>query len=285
MSKVVLGKGLEALIPGEGSTSGSDKRYRLIALERIAPNPLQPRREFDEDSLRELAASVKRNGLMQPLLVRQDGSTFTILAGERRFRAARLAELTEVPAVVMGEVDDARMLELALVENLQREDLNPIEAAEAYRTLMERCEYTQAQLAERVGKSRTAVANQLRLLGLPESIKQMLRAGDLSEGHGRAILGLAGEGEMLRLAEQIRQNALTVRDVEQRTSRVKRKRLLPKRKIPALAEAESRLKQIYGTSVKIHRGLKRGRIEIEFYSDDDLDRLLELLGSVSGRMV
>ena len=285
MSKVVLGKGLEALIPGDRGASGSDKRFRLIPLERVAPNPLQPRRDFDESALRELADSVKRNGVMQPLVVRQDGSSFTIIAGERRFRAARLAELAQVPAVVMDDVDDSRMLELALVENLQREDLNPIEAAEAYRTLMERCSYTQGQLAERVGRSRAAVANMLRLLGLPDRIKQMLRAGQLTEGHGRAILALDSEAAMLSLAEQIVRESLSVRDVEEHASRVKRKRLLPKRKVPALAEAENRLKQIYGTSVKIRRGLKRGRIEIEFYSDEDLDRLLDLLGSVPSRIV
>ena len=188
MSKIVLGKGLQALIPGEETEHVDDRQVRHIELDRLKPNPFQPRRQFDQDQLSDLAASLRRNGVMQPLLVRQDGSTFTIIAGERRFRAARLAGLEQVPALVLEDVDDARMLELALVENLQREDLNPLETAEAYRTLLEKCGLTQSQLAGRVGKSRVAVTNRLRLLSLPDSIKDMIRSNRLTEGHARAVL-------------------------------------------------------------------------------------------------
>ncbi len=276
MSKVVLGKGLGALIPSEETAASDDKKLRMIPLDSIAPNPLQPRRDFDEDALRDLAASFERNGIMQPLVVKEEGGGYTIVAGERRYRAARLVGMDEVPAVTMTDLDDARMLELALVENLQREDLNPIEVAEAYRGLIDKCELTQGQLAERVGKSRAAVANLLRLLTLPESVKKMVRSGNLGEGHARAILALPSEEEMLRMAESIVEGSLSVRETENRTVKARKRRLVPKRKLPALAEAETKLKQTLGTSVKIVRGLKRGRIEVEFYSDDDLERLLDL---------
>lgn len=276
MSKIVLGKGLEALIPSDTLPADNKHNFRMLALERLVPNPMQPRRSFSDKGLEELAGSIKSNGLIQPLIVKRSGSSFTIIAGERRFRAARLAELREVPVIVMEEVDDARMLELALVENLQREDLNSLEVAEAYRMLIDRCGLTQNQLSERVGKSRTAVANLLRLLALPESIKLMIRDGRLSEGHGRAILSIESEAEMLKLAGQIVDESLSVRLIEKEVSRKKRGKRLPRRKSPEISEVESWLKQLLGTSVKIVPGLKRGRIEIEYYTEDDLGRLVDL---------
>lgn len=282
MSKVALGKGLEALFPVEGKVTGEGIKYKTVSLDRLAPNPLQPRRAFKENRLKELAESLKRNGIMQPLLVRPEGTGYTIIAGERRFRAARIAGMTEVPVVLVDDIDDTRMLELALVENLQREDLNPIEAAEAYRVLIEKCGLTQGQLAVRVGKSRTAVTNLLRLLTLPDDIKIMIGDGRLAEGHARALLSFDDETERLHLAEKIISESMSVRDVETRAGRAKKRRLVPKRKSTALTEAESFLRQLLGTSVKIHRGLKRGRIEIEYYSDDDLNRLLELFRKITG---
>ncbi len=276
MSKVVLGRGIEALIPTEGKPSHEEGNYRLVPPDLIAPNPLQPRHDFNEDSLQKLADSLKRNGMIQPLVVKQSDSGFTIIAGERRLRAARIAGLKEVPVVLMDEVDEPRMLELALVENLQREDLNPLEAAEGYRTLIERCNLTQNELAVRVGKSRTAVANILRLLGLPEPIKQMIREGKLSEGHARAILAAGTEEQMLALAQRALRDALSVRDVEREAGRGKRKLRAHRRMSPALSDVETFLKQLLGTSVTIHPGAKKGRIEIEYYGDQDLDRLLEL---------
>lgn len=280
MSKVVLGKGLDALIPVEAADRRSENRYRMVPLDRIAPNPMQPRHNFDEDSLAQLAESFKTNGIIQPLIVRQDGSEYIIIAGERRFRAARLAGFGEVPVILSDEVDGDRMLQLALVENLQREDLNPIETAEAYRALSLRTGMTQSELAAVVGKSRAAVANSMRLLSLPQSIQNMLRQGKLSEGHGRAILSLSTEAQMLQLARRIETESLSVRAVEGKTAAKKKRRLIPRRKLPALAEVESFLKRLLGTSVRIHPGLKRGRIEIEYYSDDDLDRLVELFRKI-----
>jgi ParB family chromosome partitioning protein len=201
---------------------------------------------------------------------------FTIIAGERRFRAARLAGLAEVPVVLLDAGDDHHLLELALVENLQRQDLNPLEAAQAYYTLIDRCHLTQAQLAERVGKSRAAVANAMRLLSLPEAIKQMIREGKLTEGHARAILVLDDEAAQLQMAARIVDDALSVRQAEQVTRRPRGRRLIPKRKLPVIAEAENELRQSLGTAVRIHHSLKGGRIEIEYYSDNDLTRLLEL---------
>ncbi|UCG62375.1 MAG: ParB/RepB/Spo0J family partition protein [Candidatus Zixiibacteriota bacterium] len=279
MSKIVLGKGLGALIPGDDKAAAEARKYKSVPLDRIGPNPMQPRRDFDEESLRELAESFKANGVMQPLIVRFNGGGYTIIAGERRFRAARMAGLTEVPVMVAGEVSDAQMLELALVENLQREDLNPIEMAEAYRRLVEECGLTQNDLAGKVGKSRAAVANVLRLNGLPDAVKTMIREGKLSEGHARAILAVDSAEQMIQLAERIIADTLTVREVEGVTRR-RRRRLVPKRKIPALMEIENLLKQLLGTSVKISPGLKRGKIEIEYYGDEDLERIMDLFRKI-----
>jgi len=279
MSKLVLGKGLGALIPGDDKAATEGRRYRTVPLDKIGPNPMQPRRDFDEESLGRLAESFKQNGVMQPLVVRINGGGYTIIAGERRFRAARMAGLNEIPVVVAGEVSDAQMLQLALVENLQREDLNPMEMAEAYRRLVGECGMTQNDLATQVGRSRAAVANVLRLNSLPDRIKLMIRQGKLTEGHARAILALENTEEMIRLAERILADDMTVREVE-KTARRKKRRLVPKRKLPALVEVENYLKRLLGTSVKITPGLKQGKIEVEYYGDEDLERLLELFRKI-----
>jgi ParB family chromosome partitioning protein len=276
MSKHVLGKGLGALIPAEKDSEAHQVHYRVVPLDRIAPNPMQPRQRFDDQKLAELAESVKQNGLVQPLVVKKSGATFTIVAGERRYRAARLAGLAEAPAVIMDDLDDVRMLELALVENIQREDLSPIELAEAYRRLIEQCGLTQAQLAQRVGRSRAAVANHLRLLALPDAIKKMIGEGRLTEGHARAILALETEARQLEMAERIVSDSLSVREVERAKPKRKRRRLVIKRVSPAVSEMESDLKRRLATSVKIVPGLKKGKIEIEYYGEDDLSRLWEL---------
>jgi len=276
MSKVVLGKGLEALIPSDASSGEPAKKLRMVAIDQLAPNPYQPRRSFSDETINELAASIKEHGLIQPLVVRQKGSQLMIVAGERRYRAARQAGLEYLPVVTIDDMDDSRMLEIALIENIQREDLNPLETADAYRTLMERWGLTQNELAARVGKSRAAVANQMRLLTLPDSVKQMIRDGRLTEGHARAMLGMDNEEQMLELARRVADNSLSVRVVEQEVRRARKGRRLPRRKNPEIAEAENYLKQWLATSVKITSGLKRGRIEIEYYSDEDLNRLLEL---------
>ncbi|MCB2230214.1 ParB/RepB/Spo0J family partition protein [bacterium] len=280
MSKQVLGRGLGALIPSQAEPEGESRHFQMISLAEISPNPMQPRQTFDSERLAELANSLKQDGMMQPLVLKKNGSGYHIIAGERRYRAAKLAGLEKVPATVMENVDDTRMLELALIENVQREDLNPIELAEAYRRLIEQCGLTQQQLSERVGKSRTAVTNQLRLLRLPESVARYLRDGRLTEGHARSLLAMDSEEAMLKMADAIVSGELSVRQVEGKVSSGKKRRLIPKRKLPALADAESQLKRLLGTSVKIVPGLKRGRIEIEYYSDDDLNRLLELFARI-----
>lgn len=281
MSKQALGRGLGALIPNQQESDSEERRYRMVPINDIKPNPMQPRREFDLEKLHELAASLKTDGMMQPLVLKKNSSGYAIIAGERRYRAARLAGFDRVPAIVMDTVDDTRMLELALIENIQREDLNPLELASAYRKLIDQCGLTQQDLATRVNKSRTAVTNTLRLLTLPSSIQEMVRHGQLTEGHARAILGLSSENEMIDTARRIIDGGMSVRETEQVTTRTKKRRLVPKRKIPAISEIESYLKQTLGTSVKITPGLKRGRIEIEYYGDDDLERLLELFRKIT----
>jgi ParB family chromosome partitioning protein len=278
-SRVVLGRGLEALIPQKDSKEAPDStkaKFRTVALDKIKPNPMQPRRAFAEEALKELAESFKRDGIMQPLVVTQTGEDYTIIAGERRLRAAKLAGLTELPVVLMEETDDVRRLELALVENIQRENLNPIEVAQAYKTLIDKCGLSQEELSERVNKSRSAVTNNLRLLTLPISIQILVRDAKLTEGHARAILSLETEHEMLDLAEQIIKGSWSVRVAEEK-AKSKKRRLVPKRQNPMLSEFENNLRQILGTSVKITPGLKRGKIEIEYYGNDDLERLVALL--------
>ena len=281
MSKTVLGKGLGALIPADQELSVDEVHYRVIPLDRIVPNPMQPRQQFDDVRLAELAESVRQNGLVQPLVVRKSGSGYTLVAGERRYRAARIAGLEKAPAVIMDDIDDIRMLELALVENIQRQDLNPLELAEAYRRLIEQCGLTQLQLAQRVGCSRAAVANHLRLLSLPESIKRLIAEGRLTEGHARALLALDNESRMLEMAERIVSTSMSVREAEQAApEKKKRRRLEVKRLSPALAEIEADLKQRLATAVKIVPGLRRGRVEIEYYGEDDLSRLWQLFRKI-----
>jgi len=281
-SKIVLGRGLEALIPTQKEeVTAEGGTFRNIPLSKIAPNPMQPRQQFDDNSLLELAESFKSQGVLQPVLVKKAGDGYVLIAGERRYRAAFLAQLEGIPAIVVEEKDEAAMLQMALVENLQREDLNPLEAAEAFRKLMDECGLTQNLLASRVGKSRAAVANTLRLLGLPDKVKEFIRSDKLTEGHARAILAIDDAVSQVRLAERIVSENMSVRTAEESARRMKRRKLVPKRKIPVLIEAENYLKQLLGTSVKISTGLKRGKIEIEYYGDEDLERILELFRKIN----
>ncbi|MDD5425209.1 MAG: ParB/RepB/Spo0J family partition protein [candidate division Zixibacteria bacterium] len=280
MSKLVLGKGLGALIPGDETSPGEAVNYKMVPLDQIRANPMQPRRDFNEERLRELADSFKINGIMQPLVVKKSDGGYAVIAGERRFRAARMAGLEKVPVVILEEIDNTRMLEMALVENIQRENLNPLELAEAYRRLIDQCHLTQNDLASRLGKSRAAVANQLRLLNLPESVQDLVRDSRLTEGHARAILTMTSEKEMLAMADSIINHTLSVRQVEKAVRHQKKRRLVPKKKLPELMEIENYLKQLLGTAVKITPGLKRGKIEIEYYGNEDLERLLEIFQSL-----
>lgn len=281
-ARVVLGRGLEALIPHKDSSemhATLDQKFRIVDINRIQPNPMQPRRAFAEESLNELAESLKHDGIMQPLVVTQSGDDYIIIAGERRLRAAKLAGLTELPVVLMEDADEVRRLELALVENIQRENLNPIEIAHAYKTLIEKCGLSQEELSVKVNKSRSAVTNNLRLLTLPISIQILVRDSKISEGHARAILSLDNEHDQLNVAEEILRGRWSVRETEEKT-RTKKRRLIPKRQTPMLTEFENNLRQILGTAVKIHPGLKRGTIEIEYYGNDDLERLVALMKKI-----
>lgn len=279
--KVVLGRGLDALIPGQsdGGVPGGGK-YRRIPLDKISPNPLQPRQVFDEGGLSELAESFRSQGILQPILVKQKEDNYILITGERRYRAAHLAGLTDIPAIVVDDKDEGTMLQMALVENLQRENLNPLETAEAFQKLMDEAGLTQNQVAVKVGKSRAAVANSLRLLSLPDKIKSFIVAGKLTEGHARAILSVDGSLAQVKLAERIISENMSVRVAEESARRTKRRKLVPRKKIPAVVEAENYLKQLLGTAVKITTGLKRGKIEIEYYGDEDLERILELFRKI-----
>lgn len=281
MAKIALGRGLEALIPTSRQDGTASGTLKTVPVSKIAPNPHQPRRAFDPDKLRELAESLKGQGVLQPILVKKDGDGYILVAGERRFRAAKLANLEHVPALILEDIDDTRMLELALIENIQREDLNPIETARAYQSLLETCGLNQTQLAERVGKNRASVANTLRLLSLPDSIKQLITEGKLSEGHARALLSVNDENMRERMANRILSETMSVRQAEGMARKTKRRKLVVKRKPPGIEEAETFLKHLLGTSVKIVPGLKKGRIEIEYYGDEDLNRLLDLMRRLS----
>lgn len=279
MNRKALGRGLEALIPGAGETAPGSA-LREIRVEDIEPNPEQPRTRFDDVTLGELAASIRAHGLLQPVVVRDVGTgRYRLVVGERRWRAARLAGLERIPAVVR-ESDDASSIALALVENLQREDLNPIDEAHGYEALMEVAGVSQVDVAERVGKDRSTVANALRLLDLPADVQDMLRVGRLSAGHGRALLGLASPDERRRVAERAAARGLSVREVEAmaRGAARRKKAARPRRSDdPFVREWEERLQRVFGTLVRIERMGKEGSIRIEYYSDEDLERVLDLL--------
>lgn len=288
--QVGLGRGLGALIKDTPEALEESAAGVLQApLGQIRPNPNQPRRAFDPGALDDLAASIRERGVMQPLLVRNVSNGFEIIAGERRFRAAREAGLETVP-VLVHDVSDQEALELALVENLQREDLNLIEEAEGYLELAERFQLTQADIANRVGKARATVANALRLLDLPDSVREMVAGGRLSGGHAKVLLGLSIEAEMETLAQRVVREQLSVRALEklvasrQRPARRRRsvQTDVPEDHVRHLCDV---LHRQFGTSVRIQpsRTLPNGRrakgaIEIDFYSAEELDRLLQILG-------
>lgn len=276
-----LGKGLNALLPALPS-SGSDRVYMELPIERVIPNKYQPRTNFDQERLKELAQSIQSNGVVQPVIVRKVGQQYQLIAGERRWRAARLAGLKTVPAVVQ-EVSEYKTLELALVENIQREDLNPIEEASAYAALMEDFDLTQEEIALRVGKDRSSIANFLRLLKLPGEIKNQIQSGILSMGHARAILGIESEKEQLVLAERILSEGLNVRQTEQlirhwspRKGR-KRTKTIAAGIDPNVKAAERRLEEHFGTQVSIRPNGEKGKIEIYYHNGEDLIRIYDLM--------
>ena len=279
-----LGKGINALFPGE-SLSKAGKAEQAETVEKvhvksIKPNPYQPRKVFDEVAIKELSDSIKEHGILQPIIVRKTGMTYEIVVGERRFRAAKLAGLEEIPAVVR-ELTDEETMELAILENLQREDLTPIEEAEAYHNLMENLKLTQEQLAFRLGKSRSHIANHVRLLSLPKKIRDTISEGKLSMGHGRTLLGLRTKEQMKAVAERVLKEGLNVRQLERLVQTINENvpRETKKKEIEDLflVERESTLRDYFGTNVTIKKSKNKGKIEIEFFSEDDLERILDLL--------
>jgi len=274
-----LGKGLDAFFPE--IMESNDEQVQELPINKCRPNPYQPRKVFDVDKLEELKQSIIEYGIIQPLIVRKSIKGYEIVVGERRFRAAKEAGLETVP-VIIKELTDERMMELALLENLQREDLTPIEEAHAYKNLLTELNLTQEQLSERLGKSRSHIANMVRLLTLPDKIIAYLNNGQLSMGHGRAIVGIKDKNILNKIVNKIIKDKLNVRQVEQLIQSMnkktdKQKKARPKKKDIFVLEKESILREQLGTGVNIHRGKKKGKIEIEFYTDEDLERLINLL--------
>ena len=256
-----------------------DDKIQEIAISECRPNPYQPRKTFHADAIEELKESILEYGIIQPLIVRKSIKGYEIVVGERRFRAAKEAGLATVP-VVIKEMSDERMMELALLENLQREDLTPIEEAHAYANLMKELNITQEVLSQRLGKSRSHIANIVRLLSLPEQVIAYINNGELTMGHGRTLLGLKDKDKIIPVVQKIRNEKLNVRQVEKLITQLNEKPSPKKGKTKKdvfLVERESFLRDKLGTAVSINRGKRKGKIEIEFYTDDDLNRIIEVL--------
>ncbi len=277
-----LGRGIEALIPEEPEAAPGG--IALVPVSEIRPNPDQPRKEFEAESMRELEQSIAEKGVVQPVTVRQVKDGFELIVGERRWRASTSIGLEYIPAYILDVDSDTEVLEFALIENIQRKDLNAMELAHAYNALVEQHGLSQEEVAQRVGKSRSAITNFIRLLNLPSEIQQSVRNGEISAGHARALLSLEDERTQRKLWKKILKNTLSVRDVEQLVQKMADRdsdAAMPdkqkKQKSPQILDLEERLQHQFGTKVQIRDKKKGGTIEIQYYSSDDLDRLLELL--------
>ena len=303
MAKPALGRGLGALLGNSpiakppvpapisntvpGATSATDTREHVqrVALDRIRPCPFQPRKDFSPEALRELADSIKEQGIVQPLIVRERDGDLELIAGERRWRAAQLLGLAEVP-VILREADDRAVLELALIENLQRENLNPIEEAQGYAQLIEQFQLKQEDVATKVGKSRAVVANALRILKLPPSIQTSIREGRLSVGHAKVILGLASETQQRQAFDRILKEGLNVRQTEALVARLQAREagatkpgpITPQNRDAHVADLENQLRERLGTKVHLRYAHGRGALEVAFFSDAELERILQVLG-------
>lgn len=277
MNKHGLGRGLDALIPTEQEGM---ETIQEINIDEIVVNNKQPRKDFDEEKLEELAASMEQHGVLQPVILRKVGRGYELVAGERRWRAAAKAGIKKIPAVVK-ELSDGDVLEIALIENLQREDLNPIEEASAYKQLMDEFGLTQEELAKRVGKSRSQIANTLRLLNLEEGILKFILEGKLTAGHARALLSIEDKKLRYELAKKISADGLSVRQAEQLAQNLlqkKKKKSSRQAAIsPIMSDIAEKMQQSLGTKVRIRGSEKRGKIEIEFYSSEELERILEVI--------
>lgn len=270
-----LGRGLDALF----QDNQQDELVEEIQLSELRPNPYQPRHEYDEVALNELSESIKLHGVLQPIVVRKSIKGYDIVVGERRYRASKLAGKVKIPAIVK-QLTDTQMMELAVIENLQREDLNPLEEAKSYQFLMDKLNLTQAETADRLGKSRPYIANMLRLMNLPQAVKTMIDEKKITGGHGRTLLGLKTEKEMIKVAEKVFAESMSVRELEKyiktlnsNDDKVKK----DKQKPMFLVKHEEKLKQNLGTKVEISKSRKKGKIAIEFTSEEEFNRLIALL--------
>jgi len=280
VSKRGLGRGLSALIPSASQESHAGQEITELAIELISPNPDQPRTDIDEAALAELADSIKKVGLLQPIIVRAMGEGYQIIAGERRWRACRIAGLDRAPVRVL-DINEVESLEIALIENLQREDLNAIEEACGYRKLLSEFQMTQAELADKVSKSRSSITNALRLLDLPEEVQDLVYSGAMSAGHARAVLSVPEESSRIKLAEKIVGEGLSVREAENlarlfaagQTERPPRP-VTPK----SFKQVARSLRRLFGTNVRVKQGKDKNKIEIEFRDEDELQRIFALMG-------
>lgn len=277
MQKKALGKGLSALIPERYEER--EEKVSYVNVERIKPNPFQPRENFDQRRLEELISSIKEKGVLQPVIVRHKDVDYELIAGERRLRAAKALGMEEVP-VIVKDVSDVDVLELSLIENIQREELNPIEEAKAFKRLTDEFGFSQEEVAKVVGKERATISNTIRLLGLPKRVQEMVANGELTMGHARALLALSGEHTILKLANRIAHKGLSVRETENIVSKKKSAVLetkVPKARDHKVMFFEEELQRVLGTRVKILDGKKRGKIEIDYYSLEDLERIYNFI--------
>ena len=290
MNRKALGKGINALIPDfeigvpEPGVSGKQgvTQTRELLIDEISPNRFQPRKYFDDDKLEELVTSIRENGILQPVVVQKSETGYELVAGERRWRASKKAGLKKIPAMIR-EVSDTKALELAIIENIHRQDLNPIEEAEAYKRLAEEFSLTQEMIAKKVGKSRAAIANILRVLNLSRNIQENLISGKLSMGHARALLGLDNTGQMEAMCQEILKQGLTVRQTESKVNRLKKPEILKlassmKKKNIFIRDLEKELERKLGTKVEVSPKKTGGKLVVSYYSDDDLERIQNLIG-------
>lgn len=279
--KLALGKGLSALIPDESYSMDNNKNTLTISINKIKSDKDQPRKSFDSEKIAELTESIKTHGIIQPLILRKvDNDQYIIVAGERRWRAAKMAGLKELPAIIM-DLSESEVLEISLIENIQRQDLNPIEEAIAYKKLIDDFKMTHEELSKRIGKSRTSITNTMRLINLDDRVQQYIIEGVITEGHGRALLGIKDSEIQYELAQQIIDEKLSVRELE----KIIRKIIEPTNKKdynkqelnPYYKEIKNQLQDYFGTKVNISNKNNKGKIEIEYYSEDDLQRILDII--------
>jgi len=278
--KSALGRGLGALIPEIDEENIAEGKYiNEIEINKIFPNEDQPRKNFDDEKLAQLTASIKENGIIQPIIVKREGEFYKIIAGERRWRAAKLAGLKKVP-VIEKKLSELEIMELSLIENLQRENLNPIEEALAYKQLIDKYKMTQDQIAEKLGKSRPSITNSMRLLNLDGRVQTYIAEGTMSEGHGKVLLGLTDKEQQYEVSKKIIDENLSIRQTEELIkSLIKNRKKTPAKKVSKdiyIKDVEEKLKSVLGTKVYITKGKNKNKIEIEYYSEDDLQRILNV---------